>query len=75
MAPEQTTHFHTISNPNTNALMSILHGALQTKTSTAVGFKMIEDGMDKLPVIILEMNSINRKTWKKRLVLIVFPTP
>ena len=74
MAPDQTTHFCTMSNPNTNALVSMLQGTLQPKKPPASGFKIVKVGMDKLPVSILEMDSINGKTWQKMPVLIVVPT-
>ena len=64
MAPNRQTYFHTMSNPNTNALMAMLQGALKPKKTTVAGFKIVEIGTDKLPVSVLEMVSINKTVWK-----------
>ena len=46
---------HTMSNPNTNALMSLLENAARTRKSSAAGFKTIYVGPDKLPISLLQM--------------------
>ena len=66
MAPILQTHFHTMSNPNTNALMSMLQGALKSKPTTVVGFKIVEIGTEKLPVSIMDMVSIDGTIWEKK---------
>ena len=66
MAPNGTTHFHTMSNSNINALMLMIQGALQPKNVTVTVFKIVEIGTDKLPVSILEIASINATLWEKK---------
>ena len=63
MAPDRSTLFYTMSNPNTNAVMSMLRNALQPKETTTTGFKIVHVGTDKIPVSILEMVSLNGKIW------------
>ena len=65
MASNRTTYSHTISNPNTNAIMSMLHGSLEQKNPTAVGFKMVHMGSNKLLVSILDIAPLNGKAWQK----------
>ena len=66
MAPDRTTYFHTMSNPNTNAIMSMLQGAMEQRKPTAAGYKIIFVGSDKLPVSILELAPLNGKAWQKK---------
>ena len=64
MVPIRKTHFHTISNPDTNTIISMLHGALQGTKSTSAGIKIVHIGIDKLHVTISEMDPLNGKPWK-----------
>ena len=63
MSPNQTIYFHTISNPNTNDIMTMLPGAMEQKNLTAAGYKIVHIGSDKLPVIILDISPLNGKVW------------
>ena len=66
MAPDCITLFHTMSNPNTNALMTMLTNAVQKESeTTAAGFKIVYIGKDKVPLNILEMTPIDSPAWKK----------
>ena len=69
MAPDRKTHFHTMSNPNTNAIISMLRGALQGTKSTATGFKIVHIGIDKLPVTIRKMAPLNGKSCEKNIAM------
>ena len=66
MAPNRKTHFHTMVNPNTNTLMSMLHGALTPKKATASSVKIVEIGTDKYPISVMEIASIDGKIWEKK---------
>ena len=55
-----------MTNPTTNAIMSMLQGAIETKKPTAAGFKIIYIGSDKLPVSILDIAPLNGKPWQKK---------
>ena len=65
MAPTRTIYFHTMSNPNTNAVMYMLRGALRPPEATATGFKTVYIISDRLPVRILEMAHLTCKAWQK----------
>ena len=54
-----------MSNPNTNALMTMLNGAFRKSKPTAAGFKIVHIGVDRLPVSILDMASLSSKYWQK----------
>ena len=54
-----------MSNPNTDALMTILNRALLPPKSTAAGFKIVHIGVDRLPFSILDIASLSSKFWKK----------
>ena len=67
MAPIRQTH---LSNPNTNALMYMLQGALKPNKATAAGFNFFEIGTDKLPVSVIILSGMvslttrdPRTTW------------
>ena len=66
MAPDRTIYFHTMSNPNTNTIMSMLQGAMEQEKITAAGYKIIHVGSDKLPVSILEITLLNGEAWQKK---------
>ena len=66
MTPDCRTLFHILSTPNTNAIMSMLQGATEQRKPTAVGYKIIFVGSDKLPVSILELARLNGKAWQKK---------
>ena len=59
MAPDQQTYFHTMSNPNANAITYMLYRALQGTNFTAAEFKIVHIDTDKIPVIICEMAPLN----------------
>ena len=66
MAPDRYTHYHTMSSPNTNALMTMLNNAVKAESKpTAAGFKMVYVGKDKVALNILEMSPIESEPWKK----------
>ena len=66
MAPDRLSHFHTMSSPNTNALMSLLSDAVKSnRKPSAAGFKIVYVGKDKTPLSILEMAPIDEDVWKK----------
>ena len=66
MAPDCNTHYHTMSSPNTNALMTMLNNAVRAESKpTAAGFKMVYVGKDKVALNILEMSPIESEPWKK----------
>ena len=54
-----------MSNPNTNALVSILRNSATTPSATAAGFKTVYVGQDRLPVIILNISPLTDPTWKR----------
>lgn len=55
-----------MSNPNTNALMSMLQGSIKPKKVTAAGYKIVEIGSDKFPVNVMDMASIDTTIWEKK---------
>ena len=60
MAPNGISHFHTVSSPNTNDLMSLLSNAVKdNRKPSAAGFKVVYVGKDKSPLSILEMAPID----------------
>ena len=62
MAPDRKIHLRTMSNPNTNDIMSMLHGALQGTKFTTAGFKIVHIRADKIPLTIREMDPLNCKS-------------
>ena len=55
-----------MSNPNTNALISLLRNATNdTTATTAAGFKTIFLGQDNVLVSILTIVPLTEPTWKK----------
>ena len=70
MAPNPTTQFHAMSNlnPDNNAVLALLRGALQTRATTAAGFKTVYVGSDRLPVSFFEMFLLNFNAWQKMLI-------
>ena len=65
MAPDSHSHFHTMSSPNTNALITLINNAVRDPTPTAAGFKIVYIGKDKYPMSILEMARVDDDGWKK----------
>ena len=66
MAPDLRFHYHTMTNPNTNALMSMLQNAVRDDNGpTAAGFKTAYVGKDRFSIMILKMASIDDDAWKK----------
>ena len=66
MAPEFCSHYHTMTNPKTNALMSMLQNAVCNDNGlTAAGFKTVYVGKDRFPIMILKMATIDDDAWKK----------
>ena len=66
MAPDLRFHYHTMTNPNTNALMSMLQNAVRADNGpTAAGFKTAYVGKDRFPIMILKMASLDDDAWKK----------
>ena len=62
MAPTQhwnTTHGHTMSNPNTNAL------AIANKKNQSSHMRVVHIGKDAQPVTLPIMTSMNSHPWKK----------
>ena len=55
-----------MSNFNTNAVITMLCGALHPKETTAAGFKIVHIGSNRLPVSILAMAPLNGKAWQKQ---------
>ena len=65
MAPTLIPTTTTMSNPNTNALISLLRNSTRDNSTTAAGFKTVYLGQDNLPVSILEIAPITDPAWKK----------
>ena len=66
MAPDRSTHYHTMISPNSNALMNMLANAARHDAKpTAAGFQMIYVGKDKYPLSILSMTPITSEEWRK----------
>ena len=66
MAPDRRSHYHTIYNPNTNALMSMLKNTVRADNGPiAAGFKTAYVGIDRFPITIINMASIDDDAWKK----------
>ena len=65
MAPEPQSLLHTMSSPNTNALITLLNNAVREPKPTAAGFKIVYVGKDKYPMSILEMAPVDDDGWKK----------
>ena len=65
MVPTLILPTTTMSNPYTNALLSILRNSAITPSATASGFKTVYVGQDRLPVSILTIDSLTDLTWKR----------
>ena len=66
MAPTSLDLFNrTMSNPNTNTLMSLLENAASIRKSSAAGFKTIYVGPDKLPLSVLKIPPFNESCLEK----------
>ena len=66
MAPDFRYHYHTMTNPNTNALMYMLQNDVRADNGpTAAGLKTAYVGKDRFPIMILKMDTINDDAWKK----------
>ena len=65
MAPDSQSLFHTMTSPNTNALMTLLKNAVREPKPTVARFKILYVGKDKYPMSILEMASVDNDGWKK----------
>ena len=65
MAPSLNLTTTTMSNPNTNALLSFLRNGTSDRGTTAAGFRTVYLGQDNLPVSILDIVPITDPTWKK----------
>ena len=57
---------HMIASPNTNTIVSMLNESFYNSKPIAAGFKIMHVGIDKLPVIILDIDPINGNSWQKR---------
>jgi len=55
-----------MTNPNTNALISLLNDAIRQPKPTGAGFKTVYVGKEKYPLRILETAPVNGNGWKKR---------
>ena len=66
MAADRLSHFHTMSLPNTNDVMTLLTDAVRGNHKPVVAeFKIVYVGKDKTPLSILEMVPIEGDAWKK----------
>ena len=65
MAPTLFPLSTTMSNPNTNALLSMLRNYAVTPSATAAGFKTVYIEQDRLPVSILIIALLTDPTWKR----------
>ena len=62
MAPNRRSHYHTMSNPNTNALMSMLKNAVRSDNGpTAAGFKR--------PTSVKTVSRSPSLTWPQSIVM------
>ena len=66
MTTDCQIHFHTMTSPNTNSLMTLLNNAVRNNPKPAtVVFKTVYVGKDKTPLIILEMAPVGGDVRKK----------
>ena len=66
MAPYRRFLYRTMSNPNTNALMSMLQNLVRTDNCpTAARFKTAYVRKYRFPITLLNMVSIDDDAWKK----------
>ena len=72
MTPDSHSHFHTMSSPNTNALITLLNNAVRDPNTTAAGFKIVYVRKDKYSMSILEMAPVDDDEWKKVLLSKVY---
>ena len=56
---------HPMSNPNTNAIMSMINNSFNYSKPTATGFKIVHVGVDRLPISILNIVFLSSKFWQK----------
>ena len=74
MASDQLIHFHTMSSPNTNTLMTLLTDTVRgNHKPTAAGFKIVYIGKDKTPLSILEIAPIEGNAWENQPHLRFYP--
>ena len=72
MAPTILNPFnHIMSNPNTNAFLSLLQNARSTATASAAGFKTVRISPDRLSVRIMEIAPLDKHIWKEAHIFIV----
>ena len=65
MSPTRETLYHTMTSPNTNALISLLSDVVRAESKTTdAGFKTVYLGKDKHSLSILEMAPIDGDSWK-----------
>ena len=69
MAPKQNSLYHTMSNPNTNALVTLLNDAVRDSKLTAAGFKIIHVGKNNYPLSVLEIAPVEADGWEKSVAL------
>ena len=62
MAPNLNLTTATMSNPNTNALISLLRNGIKDNRTAAADFKTVYLGQDNLPVSILNIVPITSPT-------------
>lgn len=66
MASDQVTHFHIMSLPSTNALMTLLTNAVRgNQKLMAAGFNIVYVGKDKAPLKIIVVVPIEGDSWNK----------
>ena len=56
---------HRMSNPNTNALLSLLQNTGSNATASATGFKTVNIELNRFPVSVLEMSPLIGHIVKK----------
>ena len=66
MESKRSSLYHMMSNPNTNALTSLLNDAVRDPKVTAAVFKIVYVGKDKYPLGVLEMTPVEADEWKKK---------
>ena len=54
-----------MSNPNINALLSMIRNSAVTPNATAAGFKTVYVGHDRLPMSILTIDPLMDPTWRR----------
>lgn len=71
MAPIPNSTTTTMSNPNTNALISLLRNATNDTATTTTGFKTIFLGQKSVPVSIITIIPLTDPPGRKMLAVIV----